>query len=148
MIKQKVYIDQHDWLVYCFFATRSSDAREILSLIDYVGIGEEQYGKAKRHLIKAEYNSGVTFSNLSKHTSVMVFSETTSAEQMVNTFAHELRHLADDIGMARGIPSSGEEIAYLTGDVAMVLAANLLEVVCNCPVCSHLQANSSKFRQF
>ncbi len=137
MIKQKLYIDQYDWLIYCFFATTDENAREILSLIDYIGISDEQYERASQHLHRGVKNSGMTYSSPNQHISVMVISETTSSAETLNTFTHELRHLVDDICMACDIPNSGEQVAYLTGDIALALASNLLALACNCPVCSH-----------
>ncbi len=136
MIRQLIYIKEYDWLVHCYFATHSKDAPEILYNIDRIGISEEKYQQAEEHLYRSGYNSGITFSNIEQRASVMVFSHTTSAKQMLNTFAHELRHLADDIVLASGIPTRGEQVAYLTGDIAMTLAANLLQIVCDCPICS------------
>lgn len=136
MIRQSIYIEEYDWLVYCYFATHSQDAPEILDMIDRIGISEDKYHQAEEHLFRSDYNSGITFSNIGKRASVMVFSHTSSARQMLNTFAHELRHLADDIALASNIPSRGEQVAYLTGDIAMTLAASLLQIVCDCPICS------------
>ena len=136
MIKQKLFIDRYEWLVYCFFATTADDAPDILRLIDMVGINDEQYERASQLLHSPAKNIGMTYSHPDHHISVMVISETTTPAETLNTFSHELRHLADDIALANDIPPRGEQVAYLTGDIAMTLAANLLQIVCDCPICS------------
>ncbi len=137
MIKQTIHIKAYDWLVYCYFDTSSDNANEILSLINDIGINDEQFHKAEKHLLNTNSNSGLTYTNTDKHTSVVVVSQTTSPAETLNTFTHELRHLVDDIALVANIPNKGEEIAYLTGNIALKLASNLLDVACHCPICSH-----------
>ncbi len=136
MIRQRIYVERYDWLVYCYFDCRADDADVILRILDEIGINDEQYARARSSLHRSVVNSGMTFSNIGKSVSVVVISHTSSPEQTLNTFSHELRHLADDIGLVNGIAVRGEEIAYLTGDIAMALASRLLEHVCECPICS------------
>lgn len=136
MIQQDVYIEREDWLVHCFLATNRDDTEPILSLLEDIGITPQQMMRAERHIYRATLNSGMTYSNPIKRKSVFVVAATTSDEEMVNTFSHELRHLVDDIAEANGIPTNGEHIAYLTGDIAMAIAANLLQLACHCPICS------------
>ena len=139
MTKNKIYIDRYDWTVYCFFDTKIKDATAVLERLDQVGIPDREYYDAAANLYSGEINSGLTYTNPDRRTSVIVISHTTSPEQTLNTFTHELRHLADDIAAVCDIPSHGEQVAYLTGDIAMTLAANLLHIACDCPICSHHQ---------
>lgn len=136
MIREDMYIEREDWLVHCFLATTREDASPVLSLLREMNIGAVQYMRASLHLKRALKNSGMTYSDIRRRESIMVVGETTSREEMINTFAHELRHLVDDIAEANGIPTSGERIAYLTGDIALTLAGRLLNVICECPRCS------------
>lgn len=136
MIKQKLYIDHYDWLVYCFFDTAEKDAPAILRLLDTIGINDEQYEQASAHLHSTERNNGMTYSHPKHNISIMVISETTSPAETLNTFTHELRHLVDDISRALRIEQNGEEVAYLTGDIALRLASHLLYLTCQCPMCS------------
>ena len=138
MIRDEIIIERYDWHVYVYMAASKDDAPEILAKLDEIGIRESEYMRAKRHLKKAfSDNTGMTYSNLDTRTSVMVIGRSTTVEETVNTFSHELRHLGDDLAEACGIPHHGEEIAYLTGDVSCALAASLLSIVCECPKCSN-----------
>ena len=137
MISDEILIEQYDWRVYVYLAASKDDAPEILRKLEYIGIDGQQYMRAERHLQKAfRDNTGMTYSNLDTRTSMMVIGRSTTVEETVNTFSHELRHLGDDLAEACRIPHHGEEIAYLTGDVACALAGSLLRIVCDCPKCS------------
>lgn len=137
MIRQTIYVERYDWIVRAYIAATSYDAKEILSVLEDVGINAVQFMRAKRHIQHAALNSGVTYSSPEERISVMVVSGSSSVEEAFNTFSHELRHVTDDIAEACGIETRGEEVAYLTGDIALALAGGLLKVVCDCPVCSH-----------
>ena len=137
MIRDEILIEQYDWRVYVYLAATKDDAPEILRKLESIGIDGQQYMRAERHLQKAFHeDTGMTYSNLDTRTTVMVIGRSTSEAEMVNTFSHELRHLGDDLAEACGIPHHGEDIAYLTGDIACVLAGSLLRIVCDCPECS------------
>ena len=72
----------------------------------------------------------MTYSSPELHESVLVIGQADSAEEVINTFSHELRHLVDDIAVVYDIVSGSEEVAYLTGNIALSLAAVLLQIVC------------------
>jgi hypothetical protein len=55
---------------------------------------------------------------------------TTSGKQFVNTFVHEVRHVADAIAKSIGYELDAEGPAYLSGDAAMALAEVLCELGC------------------
>ena len=80
-----------------------------------------------------EYNTGFTYSNPSMRHSVVVIGKTTSGKEFLNTFVHEVRHLADDIAIANCIDLRGEDVAYLSGDIA----SSLFDIVGQflCPKC-------------
>lgn len=138
MIRDEIIIERYNWHVYVYMAASKDDAPEILAKLDEIGIRASEYMRAERHLQKAfRDNTGMTYSNPDTRTTVMVIGRSTSEAETVNTFSHELRHLSDDLAEACTIPHHGEEIAYLTGDIACVLAGSLLRIVCDCPKCSN-----------
>lgn len=139
MIREQLYIEPYDWTVYAYMDAKSGNAEEILQQLEQIGISAAEFMKAERHLQKAVRNSGMTYSSGTKRESVVVIAHSTSEQETLNTFTHELRHLVDDIATASGIPSRGEEVAYLTGNISLGLAAGLLKTICECPVCSSHQ---------
>ena len=135
MIRDEIIIERYDWHVYVYMAASKDDAPEIIGVLDSIGISAAEFMRAERHLQRAFRDSGMTYSSGRTRESVVVISQSSSPEQTINTFAHELRHLADDIVKALHVPGSGEEVAYLTGDVACALAGSLLHIACECPKC-------------
>lgn len=96
----------------------------LISTIDYL-----RYKVENEKLTVAEMQSLVRFfcEGLNLEGTADDFAE------FLDSFTHELRHLADDIATFLGINLRGEEVAYLTGDTTRDLA----EVVCRlgCPDC-------------
>lgn len=135
MIRQTINIEQYGWDVYVFMAATATDAPEIIGVLESIGISASQFMRAERHLQRAVRDSGMTYSSGKTRESVMVIAHSTSPEETINTFTHELRHLADDIAEAMNIPHRGEEVAYLTGDVGGAIAGSLLHIACKCPKC-------------
>ena len=78
-------------------------------------------------------NEGFSWPNSRMMRSCIFIGPTTSGSEFLDTFTHELRHLADDIAAHIGIDLRGEDVAYITGDTARDLA----DVVCalGCPNC-------------
>jgi hypothetical protein len=135
MIRQTINIEQYGWDVYVFMAATAADAPEIIGVLESIGISAAELMRAERHLQRAVRDSGMTYSSGRTRESVVVISRSTSPEETINTFSHELRHLADDIAKSLNIPHRGEEVAYLTGDIACALSGSLLHIVCECPKC-------------
>lgn len=136
MIRQELYVEPYDWTVYAFLGAKPKDAGIILSALDHIGINAAQYMRAERHLQRTFKDGGMNYSSQGNRKSVMVVGVSSSDQETLNTFSHELRHLVDDIATANNIPTIGEEVAYLTGNIALGLSACLLRIVCECPVCS------------
>lgn len=136
MISESLYIEQYGWRAYCFFDVRGVDeANHILSLLQTIGISRKLYEDVKRHLEKANLDTGFTITKSHQRESVMVVGKASSLKEAFNTFSHELRHLVDDIAKEDAVPLNGEQVAYLTGDIAMALFASLEQVICRCPKC-------------
>ena len=137
MIHERLYIEKYDWVADCFFEVRGvDDASHILSLLQAIGTSRSVYQRARRHLMSGKRDTGFTFSSYSIRESVVIIGETSSHEEALNTFSHELRHLADDIMKASDMPLHGEPAAYLTGDIAMALFTSVVKVICGCKECS------------
>ena len=144
MITKRLSIDKYGWEVNCYLAVDAYYAEEILADLEYLGCGEDIYAKAKRNLYRGEMDSGFTYSNKRIGKSVLVVGKTSSREEEINSIAHELRHLCDDIASAYGLSLSGEDVAYLTGDVAMMLAEDICTLACECECCKNKRKSLSK----
>ena len=81
-----------------------------------------------------EYNTGINYSNPDVGRSVVVIGKSTSQAEFINTFAHELRHLTDDVARAIGMDLRGEGVGYMQGEIARDLADILGSFLC--PSCN------------
>ena len=114
------------WVVDFIFAEERYDAEGVLACLRAIDAPREVLDRAGKIMEESEYNCGFTFSNADMKRAVSVVGPTSSGKQFVNTFVHEVRHVADAIAKNIGYDLDGEYPAYLSGDSAMALA----EVVC------------------
>jgi hypothetical protein len=65
----------------------------------------------------------------------MVIALTSSAAEFFNSLMHELSHLTAYIAKDNGISFTGEEVAYLEGDLAREIFPKTKPLLCDC--CRH-----------
>lgn len=123
------------WAVDFLFAVDGYDKEGVLGCLYDAGAPSAILRKAERLMDEAGYNSGLTYSNASTRRAVVLVGPTTSGDEFLDSFTHELRHLVDYIVSAAGIPLDSENAAYLSGDTAR----SLVGVVCVLG-CSHCRA--------
>ena len=71
-------------------------------------------------------NTGFTYTNPKLLRAVVAIGPTTSGKEFIDTFVHEIHHLAVAIADNLGMDLEGEAPAYISGDAARALA----EVIC------------------
>lgn len=118
MIKQRFYIGRYGWNVTIFYAVSHYDIAQILEALAKINCPEEYMAMTADNLKKGKVNSGVTYSNDAWRCSVVVIGLCDSAEEYANSIAHERAHLVTHIASKCGLDLEGEEICYLTGDIA------------------------------
>ena len=135
MIIRDLYIEKYRWHVHCYFAVTDYYTEEILSVLDSLGCSSAVYDRVAKKMERNEKNAGFTYSNKIAHETLMVVGRATSNAEYINSITHELRHLCDDIASVVGISDNGEDVAYLTGDIASQMADVIEVLVCNCLNC-------------
>lgn len=135
MIIRDLYIEQYRWHVHCYFAVTDYYTEEILDVLESLGCSDAVYNKVAKKMERNELNTGFTYSNKLARETLMVIGLASSNAEYINSITHELRHLCDDIASVVGIHDSGEEVAYLTGDVASQMADIIEVLVCDCLNC-------------
>lgn len=135
MIVRNFYIKKYHWHVHCYFAVDKYYTDEILSVLESLGCSYHIYDRVAVKMKSNELNTGFTYSNLSEYETLMVVGVASSGAEYVNSISHELRHLCDDIATAFGMNNSGEEVAYLAGDIAHKLSDVIGVLICNCECC-------------
>lgn len=88
-----------------------------------------------------DYDCGFTYAkpqeyrfiNAKRHRAVVLIGPTSSSEEFLDTFVHEVHHLAVAIASELGVDLEGESPAYIAGDTAREFA----DVICElgCPHC-------------
>lgn len=114
------------WVIDFLFAERKYDKDGILACLHSVGAPRGVIERVMQIMDEGDLNCGFTYSNPDIKHSLCVVGPTSSGEEFVNTFVHEIRHVADAIANSIGYELDGEVPAYISGDAAMALA----EVVC------------------
>lgn len=126
MIKADVYIDKYRWLVHCYFAVDCYYTDEIVSRLRDMGCGIRYAEKAYDNMSSCSLDSGLCYSDTGKNESVMVTSIASSPAQFLNSFVHEIAHLADHISMRYGIKPGGEDYCALCGDISELMFPQLV----------------------
>lgn len=131
MIRRNLRIGR--WLVYFLFVKDRYDKEMILSFLDTFGASDSVMARADKIMTDGFLNRAFTFANPDMRRALVVTGPTSSGMEFLNSFSHELRHLADSIAKSIGYDLDAEEPAYMTGDAVRDLA----EVVCElgCPHC-------------
>lgn len=124
MIKRTLRIGH--WVADFLFCEDRYDIDGVVACLYDAFAPQRIIDKAVNLMRSCEYDCGFTYSNPVHRRAVVLIGPTTSASEFLNSFSHEVRHLADAIALSIGVDLHSETPAYLTGDAVMALA----EVVC------------------
>lgn len=83
-------------------------------------------------MLRDRMDTGFTYTNPYRRHVVMVVGRSSSGAEFINSFVHELRHLADDFARGNDFALDGEPIAYFSGDMAYALADVVCALGCDC----------------
>jgi len=129
------------WIVDFLFCVRRYDIEGVLATLYDAGAPEYILGEAEDLMRSCDYDCGFTYSkpqeyrfiNAKRHRAVVLIGPTSSSEEFLDTFVHEVHHLAVAIASELGVDLEGESPAYIAGDTAREFA----DVICElgCPHC-------------
>lgn len=131
MRTQIIYLDKYDWLIKVFYLIKDPFIEKILDELDAIDCEPEAFYRAAEMLENEELNTGLTYTDYSQHITIIIISETTSADEFFNTFIHEIGHAAEHIASFYKIKSYSEELQYLTGDIAMEMFKECKDLMCD-----------------
>lgn len=106
------------WKVVYYVAADRTDADEIMRALERVGCPAERLEKAERMLRGRSCDTGLTYSNKKRRFSCITISQTRNFSELINTFVHELDHVAKHITLAMSIDPFSERASYLIGELA------------------------------
>lgn len=132
MIVQDINLPEYDWRCRVYYAVTGYWADAILKDLRAIGCSGSKYRKAERNLRSGHLDTGLTYSNRRAGESVMVIALTSSAAEFANSYDHEKGHLAKHIARAYDLDPFGEELQYLSGDIALRMFPVAKRFLCDC----------------
>ncbi len=121
------------WRVRAYFAVSKYNAEQIVGDLIAIECPAHILAQVKGNLRNYKMDTGFTYSNRRRRQTVMVVGLTSHPSEFLNSYEHELRHLVDDVAGTIGIPLSGEDVAYLTGNINRLLWEDIHGFICCCP---------------
>ncbi len=117
MIRQQFDVENY-WKVIVYYnvdySLFSSIAKELRSIDVSDGMIWEIYSMMSEEEAKA-----VTYSNLKKHVSIILFNEHSSLKDYINSIVHEAEHVKQAMLGAYHVEDKGEPPAYTIGYLVM-----------------------------
>lgn len=128
-----IHIDRCGWIVYVFYAVQPADVDVVVNYLRNIVCPYTIMKEAAEHLLTGDKNSGLTYTNTRLQETVMVIGEATSPEEFFNSLTHESRHLEAHIAQTMNLDPYGEEICYVSGEIAEKLLPTAVPFLCpNC----------------
>lgn len=118
------------WTADFLFATDGYDIDGVLACLWDAHAPKHILSQAESLMLSCSRNCGFTYSNPHYRRAVVLIGPTTSGAEFLNTFVHEVRHLADGIASSLGIDLDSETPAYLSGETARALADTVCQLGC------------------
>lgn len=125
------HLDIGRWKVDFLFAADGYDTEEGLDYLYDADASDHILVKAYHVLEDNKPNTGFTFTNGETRQAVVVIGPTTSGDEFINTFCHEMYHLANAIAKGLGLDTEGETPAYIIGDTAEELTSLVCKLGCS-----------------
>lgn len=130
MLSFDIDIPKYRWHVVCFVAVSHYNHNEIIDSLLDIYASDNVIEMASRNIMAKKLDTGFTYSNRRKRCSVMVIGLASSAKEEMNSIVHEIRHLVDDISSTCNLVPCGEDVAYLSGDLAMIMYEKTKNLFC------------------
>lgn len=132
MIIQDIYTKRVKWHIRIYHAVDALYADEIIDDLISIGCRGETLREAKDHLWRGFVNTGLTYSNIQNHETVMVIGITSSGEEYWNSLDHEKNHLLAHIAQSYNLDPYGETISYISGEFIRDVYAEAKTLLCDC----------------
>lgn len=133
MIIQDIYLKRIEWHLRIYYAVTRYYADEIIDDLIRVGCDGSNLKEAEKHLWEGNANTGLTYSNLDTHETVMVIGFANSPSEYYNSISHEQMHALAHIAQSYGLNPYGEDVCYIMGEMAMSMYSHVKILLCeNC----------------
>lgn len=89
MIEQEIYLEKYDWNVIVCHVVNQEDVDEAMDLLSSIDCKGQPLLDAYDHISTNTPNKGLTYTNVSKNTSVVLICKSTSEGEYINSLTHE-----------------------------------------------------------
>lgn len=128
-MKQSFSLPDVGWDVTVYYAAGKTGAKEVLEKLENIGCSGETLASAKSNLERAALDTGLTYSNYTNRSSVLVIHKASNVGEFVNTLSHEKMHLEMHICDALDINPYSEEAARLSGGISQIIVEKALRSI-------------------
>lgn len=118
------------WHIEFYFCPDGYDVDAIDDRLFDFGAGGSTMTRACELMETGAPNTGFTFCNPYQRRALVAIGPTTGGHEFVDTFVHELYHLAVGISTDLGVDLESETPAYMIGDMTRELATTVCELGC------------------
>lgn len=108
----------YNWKITILYETTCDDIKFIIKTLEEINCPKYYINRALDNLEECKLDSGLTYSNISLKSSVIIINKTSSFAQLINTISHEYFHLICHISNVLEIEDE-EELANLNGNLNM-----------------------------
>lgn len=115
MIFEEFYIE--DWYIKVIIVKNKCDIEKVIEVLHKFGCTYSQAIEAYENINKE--NIGFTFA-LNKQ-SLIYIGQHKNKSELINTIAHESRHLQQYISLDKHLNENSEEVCYLLGKIVQIL---------------------------
>lgn len=125
-VRQHLNLSKYDWCITIYYTVDGTQRREIIEKLKEMGCDNETMKSITKNLERAGEDTGFTYSNYERQTSIIVIHKASSVGEFINTFEHEKNHLEMHICEALDINPYSEEAAHMSGDLAQLILEEAL----------------------
>lgn len=117
MIVNNYYSDAYNWNVIILYNVQCTDFNKVSDYLMYNDCSKQAIKRAYNYLKECNYNKGLTYTNSSNRTSIIIVGKTKCKGQCVNTIIHEAYHMTQNITQLDNL--NEEEQANFIGEFIM-----------------------------
>lgn len=135
MIRQTLYLPKYRWRVKAYYSQTCYWTGEIMKELYRLGADSNILRSAYENMSSCTLDTGLCYSNPLLRDSVLVIAKTSSAAEFFNSFEHEFQHLKGHIASELHLDPNGEDVAYMSGELARDTFPAIQHLLCDC--CRH-----------
>lgn len=126
---QDVHLDRYEWDIRVYYGVTEEDIMEVLEYLDYHGFTHPLISTLQQTLL-IPAALGMTVANMRDRIAVIIIMEQ-EPKEFFNTLVHELNHVTDYVAEYWGIPTDGELVSYMIGNISMMLFPVASKYLCS-----------------